>query len=197
MAASPLTLNRSWRRSRVPATYSVSDGLRPRSRAQHRNAAIGHRDLAQIRLYDALERLDPALPPPVEMRRRQPAQAEQYVDCANELLFGERLLGCLRDPLLQILPCHRPTERIPRPMTESRRAISPDVSRRPITVLVHHAFPCGEHALPCGIRTDWPPSPRRPVNMSAVCQSTASDRSDVSSTQDAASVIDASAVWTS
>lgn len=68
----------------------------------------GHRrrDLAEVGLDNALQRIDSALLPLFEVRRRQPAQTEQHVDGADEALFGKRRLSYLADPLLHILTCH-------------------------------------------------------------------------------------------
>jgi hypothetical protein len=88
-----------------PAVASASDivGFRrlelivPRPPSEHRHR-VG--DLAQVGLNDALQGIDPALPPQVNMRRRQPAQAEKHVDRADELLLGQRCIGGSRDTLL-------------------------------------------------------------------------------------------------
>ncbi|CNV87264.1 Conserved protein of uncharacterised function (part 1) [Mycobacterium tuberculosis] len=63
-------------------------------------------DLAEVGLYDLLQRVDAALPPLVDMRGRQPAQAEQHIDPADEPLSGQRRLRRPGHPLLQRLTCH-------------------------------------------------------------------------------------------
>jgi len=70
-------------------------------------AELDHRcpDLAEIALDHLFEVGDATLSPPVEVGRRQPTETEQYVDRANVLLRGQRLLSgvaypCLKQKLL-------------------------------------------------------------------------------------------------
>jgi hypothetical protein len=50
-------------------------------------------DLAQAGLRDPLQAINPPLPPPIDLRRRKPAQPDEHVDRADELLLGEHRLG--------------------------------------------------------------------------------------------------------
>ena len=76
------------------------------------------------------------------MRRRQPAQADQHIDRADELLFREHRLGYPRDALLQPLTCHRRPKPNPRgffretlPTSRPLRASRPCHDRRDVMTI--------------------------------------------------------------
>jgi hypothetical protein len=56
----------------------------------------------QVGLGYPFEVLDPALAPPVDRWRRQPAEADQHVDGRHVPSFGQGRFGCLGDSPLEL-----------------------------------------------------------------------------------------------
>jgi hypothetical protein len=70
---------------------------RPALQHAHRSG-----ELHRIHVKHVLERVDAALTPQVDVRRRQPAETDEHVDRADESPLGQRSLGRADNALLQI-----------------------------------------------------------------------------------------------
>jgi hypothetical protein len=93
MSGWPLTLNRSMRRSRVRVMYAVSldDSLAASGPGPWR--AHRGRLFAGACLDHLCQVLDPTLAPQVNLRRGEPAEAQQHVQGADVALLGQGGLG--------------------------------------------------------------------------------------------------------
>jgi hypothetical protein len=83
------------------SSYSASDGLSPWSSAQRRQRG---RDLVGVNPYAQVERGNATPLPPVDVRLRQPAESDKYVEGSDESLVGQSCLSDSRDLCFQV--CH-------------------------------------------------------------------------------------------